>query len=70
MCTAMAYDTSTNRLSTVGGAAVNYDAAGNLLSDGSCTYTWDAENRITSVSGCASFTMTYNALGQRGGAES
>jgi len=48
-----------------------YDAAGNLLNDGTAfgshSYTWDAENRLTTVSlsGTLQATYTYNALGQR-----
>jgi len=38
--------TSTNRINT---ATFSYDAAGDLLSDGVCTYTWDAEGRQTQV---------------------
>lgn len=29
---------------------LDYDADGNLLSDGTFTYTWDAENRLTQIS--------------------
>jgi RHS repeat-associated protein len=41
-----------------------YDAAGNLLSDGSHTYAYDAENRIKSVDNGGT-TYTYDANGQR-----
>lgn len=49
----------------------SYDAAGNLLSDGSHSYFYDAENRIIQVDGtlgtCSSATAcyVYNASGQR-----
>jgi RHS repeat-associated protein len=45
----------------------SYDAAGNLLSDGVNTYTYDAENRLTSFhnTGGSSATYVYDALGQR-----
>jgi len=45
----------------------SYDAAGNLLNDGATTYTYDAENRTTSVSNSANGTSTYvyDALGRR-----
>lgn len=41
--------------------------AGNMTADGSCSYTWDAEGRLTSVggTGCSAASYTYNALGQR-----
>jgi RHS repeat-associated protein len=44
-----------------------YDAAGNLLSDGVNTYTYDAENRITTYSNTAGATASYvyDAFGQR-----
>jgi len=44
-----------------------YDAAGNLLNDGTNTYQWDAEGRLTAVtlSGNIVSMNTYNALGQR-----
>ncbi len=43
----------------------NYDAAGNLLNDGSHAYTYDAESRILSVD--ASATYVYDANGRRVG---
>jgi RHS repeat-associated protein len=41
-----------------------YDAAGNLLNDGSHNYKYDAESRIISVDNGAT-TYTYDATGQR-----
>jgi RHS repeat-associated protein len=41
----------------------SYDAAGNLLNDGTNSYTYDAENRIKSVNGAT--TYTYDAEGRR-----
>ncbi len=39
---------------------------GDMTADGAgYTYGWDAEGRLTSVSGGATVTMQYNALGQR-----
>ena len=71
-CSQMTYNSSTNQLSAIGSQSVTYDAAGNLLSDGSGagshSYTWDAEGRMTSVgspAGTTVATYTYNALGQR-----
>jgi hypothetical protein len=37
--------------------AYSYDAYGNLTSDGVKTYTYDAENRLVSVSDGASTTL-------------
>jgi RHS repeat-associated protein len=46
-----------------------FDAAGNLTADGtgagSHTYQWDAEERLISVDGGATDSLTYNALGQK-----
>lgn len=43
-----------------------FDAAGNLLGDGTYSYTWDAEGRNVSASqsGTTVTTNTYNAPGQ------
>jgi RHS repeat-associated protein len=43
----------------------SYDAAGNLLNDGSHTYAYDAENRIISVDGGATAYYVYDANGRR-----
>ncbi|HEV2348770.1 MAG TPA: RHS repeat-associated core domain-containing protein [Terriglobia bacterium] len=44
----------------------SYDAAGNLLQDGYCQYTWDGEERLSSAT-CAGTTTTYiyDAEGRR-----
>jgi YD repeat-containing protein len=44
----------------------SYDAAGNLLSDLSHTYTYDAENRIVSVDSGNTASYIYDAEGNRG----
>jgi YD repeat-containing protein len=50
-------------------AAVVYDAAGNVWTDNSTvpssTYTWDPEGHLTAVSGPATASYSYDALGQR-----
>ena len=43
----------------------SYDAAGNLLNDGSHSYTYDAENRIVSVDAGATASYVYDAEGRR-----
>ncbi len=43
----------------------SYDAAGNLLSDGTHSYTYDAENRIVQVDGGSTATYIYDANGRR-----
>src|SRR5262249_35680752 len=47
--------------------AVTYDANGNLTSDGTRTFQWDAENRLTTVlQGSTTLaTFTYDASGRR-----
>ncbi len=48
------------------GNGVSYDAAGNVTNDGDSSYTYDAENRIISVSGSkGSGSYTYSAAGLR-----
>jgi len=43
----------------------SYDAAGNLLNDGTHSYTYDAENRITKVDGGNTAKYDYDADGHR-----
>ena len=43
----------------------SYDTAGNLLSDGTHTYTYDAENRLISVDNGTTATYLYDADGRR-----
>jgi len=55
-----------NRLISVDGVAYQWDAKGNLLSDGAWTYSYDHANRLTAVSGQPSaFSFAYNGLGDR-----
>ncbi len=55
-----------NEYTSVGGVAYQYDADGNLLYDGTNTYTYNALNQLVSVVGpSGTTTYTYNALGQR-----
>lgn len=61
------YNYSTNGLNQytgVGGASLMYDANGNLTSDGSTTYSYDVENRLTSASGARNATLSYDPLGR------
>ena len=43
----------------------SYDAAGNLLNDGTHAYTYDAENRLVSVDNGNTATYTYDSDGNR-----
>ncbi len=54
-----------NGMTGFGGASLSYDANGNLTSDGTNTYTWDARNHLTAISGATSARFTYDAMGRR-----
>ena len=57
------FNTATNRIS---GAGFTYDAAGNLMSDGTNTYTYDADgNLIQQAGGGTTKGFTYDALNQQ-----
>ena len=43
----------------------SYDANGNVLGDGTHNYTWDAEGRVTQVTGGTTMSMVFDALGRR-----
>jgi RHS repeat-associated protein len=55
----------TNRIASVNGTAFSHDASGNVTWDGARTYTYDAENRIVSVSGPVSESYGYDAGNRR-----
>jgi RHS repeat-associated protein len=62
----LGYDAN-NRVAS--GNGVTQDAVGNIRTDNngaaSYTYTYDAENRITAISGSTTATYIYDALGRR-----
>jgi RHS repeat-associated protein len=47
------------------GTPYQYDAAGNMIQDASHSYTYDAENRLTTVDGGSTATYVYDAEGDR-----
>ena len=53
-----------NQYTQAGGAAISWDANGNLTSDGSTTFVYDTENRLTGASGGKSASLTYDPLGR------
>ena len=60
-CVAYSFNTANNQLS-----GYSYDAAGNLLSDGTCGYTYDGEERMSSATcGGTTTTYLYDAEGRR-----
>lgn len=46
-------------------AGYTYDAAGNLINDGSHTYTYDAEGHVVSVDGGSTASYIYDGNGRR-----
>ena len=44
---------------------MSYDAAGNVINDGTHSYAYDAEGRVATVDGGATATYVYDASGQR-----
>jgi RHS repeat-associated protein len=53
-----------NRYASVAGTSYSYDGRGNLTSDGSRTFAYDLDNRLTTVSGSTSLTFAYDPLGR------
>jgi RHS repeat-associated protein len=54
-----------NQLTSWNGAPYTYDNNGNLTSDGTRIFSWNARNRLTSMSGAASAQFSYDAWGRR-----
>ncbi|RUL77760.1 RHS repeat protein [Dyella choica] len=56
-----------DRETSFNGAALRYDANGNLVFDGTNTYTWDARNQLAQVSqnGTVQLSFSYDAMGRR-----
>ena len=53
-----------NQYLSAGPASFSYDSNGNLTSDGSVNYGFDAENRLISASGARSAALAYDPLGR------
>ncbi|MEV6598723.1 RHS repeat-associated core domain-containing protein [Actinoplanes sp. NPDC051346] len=61
------YDAA-NRIATIDGARVDYDADGNLTSDGRTTYTWNDRGQLAGLSRTGfSASFGYSADGRRTG---
>lgn len=58
------YDAA-NEQTAFAGATLQYDANGNLTSDGVNTYTWDARNRLVAINGGTTASFVYDPLGRR-----
>lgn len=61
------YDAA-NEQTSFAGATLSYDANGNLTTDGVNTYTWDARNRMISISGGVQGSFRYDVIGRRSSA--
>lgn len=64
--TSATYDAA-NRIVTWGGTSSTYDLNGNLTSDGTTTYTWNARDQLSGLSGSISATFAYDGFGRRRG---
>jgi RHS repeat-associated protein len=58
------YDAA-NEQTQFNGVTQTFDANGNLTNDGTNTYTWDARNRLTAISGGLTASFIYDGLGRR-----
>src|SRR5213594_2080598 len=58
------YNAANHQL-TFGAQALTYDLNGSLTRDGTNTYTWDARNRLTAITGPTSPAFIYDGLGRR-----
>lgn len=56
-----------SRVSSFNGQVLSYDADGNLISDGTNVYTWNARNQLTQITQGSAVQMSYSydALGRR-----
>src|SRR5712691_13207091 len=54
-----------NQLTQWKGATLTYDANGNLTSDGTNTYTWNARNQLVSINGPVPASFQYDPFGRR-----
>jgi RHS repeat-associated protein len=55
-----------NRLTQKDSVSFSYDANGNLIGDGTNTYTWDARNQLTSITGPSlNAAFQYDGFGRR-----
>ena len=59
-----AYDDA-NQLMTFGGSSLTYDDNGNLTSDGTRSYTWNARSQLASLTGPVNGSFAYDGVGRR-----
>lgn len=54
-----------NRQTAFGALSLTYDANGNLTGDGTNTFTWNARDQLSAVSGGISASFAYDGVGRR-----
>lgn len=54
-----------NQQTAFGGVTRTFNLNGNLTSDGTLTYSWDARNRLASISGGTTASFQYDPVGRR-----
>jgi RHS repeat-associated protein len=54
-----------NALTSSGATSYGYDLDGNMTSDGSSTYSWNARDQLTSITGPVPASFTYDPFGRR-----
>lgn len=54
-----------NEMTSFNGTPQTYDADGNLVNDGTNTYSWDARNHLTAIVGPNTASFAYDADGRR-----
>src|SRR5437867_239247 len=54
-----------NQLTQWGGSAIGYDGNGNMTSDSTKTYSWDARNHLASIGGGVTASFQYDPFGRR-----
>jgi RHS repeat-associated protein len=54
-----------NQLTTWGGSALSYDLNGNMTSDGTHSYNWDARNHLSQIDAGATGSLVHDAFGRR-----
>ncbi|MES2353171.1 MAG: RHS repeat-associated core domain-containing protein [Pseudomonadota bacterium] len=64
--TSTSYDAN-NRLTNWNGGVITYDDNGNMENVFGQTYSWNARNQLTAMSGSATTTFRYDAFGRRRG---
>jgi RHS repeat-associated protein len=54
-----------NAMTSFNSGTLSYDANGNLTSDSTNAYTWDARNHLSTISGGSTASFVYDAFGRR-----